>query len=132
GRLEAMEAALEESEADLAALREEEARRRGVEQVWLAGHGAASEEEFLVRLSRRRRLLSELPGRRREMEALAAGGDLAAFRRDLLRRLQGLDEEGVPMQGSDDAGLQRLRRRRQDLPDRKSTRLNSSHVKISY
>src|SRR5690606_1131278 len=115
GRLEAMEAALEESGADMAALREGEERRRSVEKAWLGGHGAASEEEFLVRLSRRRRLLSELPGRRREMEALAPGGDLAAFRRDLLRRLQGLDEEGVPMQGSDDAGLQRLRRRRQDL-----------------
>lgn len=114
-RLESISDSLEKSGAHQAALREEEERWRGLERVWLSGHAVATPEEFLVEFSRRRQALSDLPRLRLELEAAAPGGDLAAYRRDLVRRLRGLDEEGVPATGVDEARLGMLLRRRQDV-----------------
>ena len=114
-RLETQQESLEKLGTSLARLKEDEERARRAEREWLSRHQVADAEAYAMQVSRARHIEAELSKRRAELDALAAGMDLDAFRRDVRRKLQGLDEEGVPHQGLDEAALQRLKRRRQEL-----------------
>src|SRR6266511_4557118 len=67
---------------------------------------------------------------RRRLEVLADGDDVDAVLAQVAHRLDDLVVR-LP-QADDDPGLRQHRVVREFLRDRKSTRLNSSHVKISY
>lgn len=91
----------------------EEATRR-VESEWLKSQGVSHADEYLLKVNRHAQLREDLARRKAQMEA-SGHGNTEADQRDLARRLKGLDEEGVPRQGRDEAALQRLRRQAQDL-----------------
>jgi ABC-type Mn2+/Zn2+ transport system ATPase subunit len=114
-RLEAHEDALEKIEAALRALKDEEDAAERAVREWLSRQGALDFEEYLLKVTRARHVRSDLEKRRAELESLAEGKDWDALRRELRRKLQALDEDGVAEKGRDDAGLQRLRRRREEL-----------------
>lgn len=117
-RLDGLQETLEKIDAALAGIKDGEESSRRVEREWLHRHGVDSIEEYSVRVSRCKQLLAELPRRRGEMEALSQGTDLESFRRELRRKLQAMDEEGIPGKGLDDAALQRLRRRQKEIRDK--------------
>ncbi|HKP98383.1 MAG TPA: hypothetical protein VJ385_21815, partial [Fibrobacteria bacterium] len=119
-RLIALQDALDALDASLAGLKEEEEAARRAEREWLARHGADGAEDYALKVSRSGQIAAELPKRRAALEALAQGPDLEAFRRELRRKLQGLDEEGVPEKGRDEAALQRMRKQRQELQARQA------------
>lgn len=118
-RLETLMETLEKLDASLAGLKEAEEAARRSEREWLARHGVDGAEEYALKVSRSLQIQADLPRRRGELETLAQGSDLESFRREARRKLQGLDEEGIPEKGLDDAALQRMRKRRQEIQDRR-------------
>ncbi len=114
-RLESLQDGLEKITATLAGLTEAEALAHRAEKDWLARYGVESAESYAERVSRCRQVDSDLGKRRAELETLAGGSDLNAFRVDLHRKLLALDEAGVPQHGQDEAALQRLRNRRREM-----------------
>jgi ABC-type Mn2+/Zn2+ transport system ATPase subunit len=117
-RLDALRETLEKIDASLAALKDGEESSRRAEREWLLRHGVDSIEEYSLKVARRKQLLTELPRRRGEIEAFSQGAEPDTFRRELRRKLQILDEEGIPGKGLDDAALQRLRRRQKELREK--------------
>lgn len=103
--LEGLDRAASESRS-----REESSRQAG--RDWLARHGVAGPEEYLLKVRKQAEL-------REELAAEAAAGDGEAERREWTRQLRDLDEDGVPRQGLDAAAMQRLRQRGRELEARR-------------
>jgi ABC-type Mn2+/Zn2+ transport system ATPase subunit len=120
-RLESQKDGLESLESSLAGRKDALENARRAEREWLAAHRAETMNEYLAKVARCAQVRAGLPRRRAELEELAEGMDLEGFHREVRRKLQGLDEEGVPERGLDEASLQRLRKRRQDLQLRRET-----------
>lgn len=107
----AAETAQARTAAAEAVSRHEEAAR--AEKEWLSRHGVDQPETYALQVARYAEARSELA--RRQGEAENAGPGPEAERRDLERQLRGLDEEGIPAKGMDEASLQRLRNQLRDL-----------------
>lgn len=90
-----------------------EAARKS-EKAWLDRHGVASAEAYALKVSQRAEAEARLDRLRGELQALAPGDGDEGFRRDVLRKLQALDEEGVPTGAQDEAAWQRLKNARQE------------------
>ncbi|GEM_PF-3355426 len=114
-RMHELEAALERLDRVLADGRNGEEEARRAEKQWLSALGVASGESFLLKVSRLADIQSQLPKRKSDLETLLQGAEPSGFSRELNRKLQALDEEGIPARGRDEAALQRLRRERQQM-----------------
>ncbi len=90
---------------------------------WLREVGLESGEELLRNLSRLADLKSQEQKRRAQMESLFEKGrsesdaeaKAESVSRELLRKLKGFDEEGIPEKGRDEASVVRLGRDRQEI-----------------
>ncbi|MDB5104626.1 MAG: hypothetical protein JWP91_2315, partial [Fibrobacteres bacterium] len=114
-RWDGLRETLERIDTAIKAIQEEEEIARRAERDWLARQGVADFETYLSQAARCKQVGSDLAKRRTELEILAGESGLEAFRRDLRRKLQDLDQEGVAEKGRDEAALRRMRLRRQEL-----------------
>jgi hypothetical protein len=115
GRCETRQADLERADAELARCRGGEEAAQRDERAWLQARGTETYAEYLRKAARAAQLRGEIGKRKAELETLAAGQALEAWRAEVQRKLRDLDQEGVPGAGRDDAALQRMRNRKAAL-----------------
>lgn len=130
-RLHDLETDLDRLDQIVSECRNEEEEARRAEKRWLSGLGVESGEIFLLKVSRLAELRSQMPKRKADLETLVQGADLSGYGRELNRKLQALDEEGIPPRGRDEAALQRLRRERQETQAHKEKLDREEREKIA-
>jgi hypothetical protein len=113
GKQADLEAGLSQLDGTLVGLREKLAEAEREEKTWLQRQGVANPQEYALQVSRLLETDAQCERKKSELEALAQGQDHGSFRREVLRKLQALDEEGIPGSGQDEAALQRLKNARQ-------------------
>ncbi len=111
-RLKALELEWEQSEATLDTAKKAVESAHNGQKAWLEQLGIADGEAYLRKASRLAVLEAELPKHKAEFESSSTDTDRHTLEREMLRKLQTLDEQGIPDRGRDDAGMQRLRQER--------------------
>jgi len=105
----------ERAEAELVRRKEEEDAARKAERAWLQTRGCETFAEYDRKTARAAQVRGEIGKRRTDLEVLAAGNPLDAWRAEVQRKLRDLDRDGVPAAGRDDAAVQRMRNRKAEL-----------------
>jgi len=114
-RCETRQTDLERAEAEWGRGKDAEESARRAERALLHSRGCETFAEYDRKTARVAQLRGEIGKRRAELDVLAAGGSLEAWRAEVQRKLRDLDRDGVPAAGRDDAALQRLRNRKAEL-----------------
>jgi DNA repair exonuclease SbcCD ATPase subunit len=114
-RCETRQADSERADAEWGRRKDEEDAARRSERAWLQARGCETSAEYDRKTARAAQLRGEIGKRRSELEVLAAGGPLDAWRAEVQRKLRDLDRDGVPAAGRDDAAVQRMRNRKAEL-----------------